>query len=330
MQKKRQKQKPIIGSKLGIVIVLIIIVAIVFLISSGGTVSTKSSANEAEISENVSELKALEEKSPTEFKDNTPAKILDMDAEKEKILAMEGCNPDPSIFMRWYEGTAIVGDSIMLRVEACGYLGDDVVCGIVGQGVYGAEEVVQKAISLQPYVIIVGFGANDMVAYGSDTDAFIEQYDAVITELEEGVPQATIYINSVMPGQPGNSTVPESFQYCDDYNVALSKYCEEKGITFIDSRFILETYPDLYDADGFHPTWEFYPMWLTYVADITGLSNGEVLNSDGTLDESTTTTASEDVDADSDTDSDSTDTDSDGYSDTDSGSADDSGSESDF
>lgn len=273
--------------KIPAVLAAIVIVAVVFLISGGGTVHRSQASNQAEIEANVEKLAALETKSPTEFKDNVPAKILDMEAEREKILAMKGANPDPAIFKRWYEGTAFAGDSIILRIVSCGYLDESVVCGVVGRGLYDCDDVLERAISLQPYVVIIGFGANDMVAYGADTDAFIADYDRAIKKIEAGVPTATIYVNSVMPGQPGNPTVPESFQYCDDYNIALSEYCEENGYTFIDSRFILEAYPELYDDDGFHPTWEFYPMFLTYVGDITGLSKGEIINPDGTLDEST-------------------------------------------
>ena len=34
-----------------------------------------------------------------------------------------------------------------------------------------------------------------------------------------------------------------------------------------------QTYVDLYNVDGRHPREEYYPMWLTYLADLAGLNH---------------------------------------------------------
>lgn len=258
---------------LGVVAIVIIILAVIFLISGGGYIHRSNPSNQAEIENNVRILKALEEKAPTNFKLNRPGKIVDMQAEQEKILALRDGGYDLDEIRRWYKGTAIIGDSITLRTSAYGFLDNDVVCGKVSGALYDCEDVVQAGIDLHPYVIFLCFGANDMTGYVDNAKAFTEAYDELVERLKDALPEAVIYIDSILPPQPGNNYVDSSFQYRQQLNDALEEYCEEEeDVYYIDSSFILDNNTDIYDFDGIHPTGEFFPMWLTYMADVAGLS----------------------------------------------------------
>ena len=63
------------------------------------------------------------------------------------------------------------------------------------------------------------------------------------------------------------------YGYLDLYNREMEKACPEAGAYFIDSSFILEAHPEWYNVDGRHPREEYYPMWLTYLADLAGLNH---------------------------------------------------------
>ena len=40
---------------------------------------------------------------------------------------------------------------------------------------------------------------------------------------------------------------------------------------YIDSSFIIEKNPDLYEPDGIHVTKEYYEQWLSYLVEKAGL-----------------------------------------------------------
>ena len=63
------------------------------------------------------------------------------------------------------------------------------------------------------------------------------------------------------------------YGYLDLYNREMEKACPGAGAYFVDSSFILEAHPEWYNVDGRHPREEYYPMWLTYLADLAGLNH---------------------------------------------------------
>ena len=51
--------------------------------------------------------------------------------------------------------------------------------------------------------------------------------------------------------------------------------CDTLGVFYVDSTFMPRQDPSFYDADGMHMKSRFYPRWLTYLADVSGLSNDD-------------------------------------------------------
>ena len=57
-----------------------------------------------------------------------------------------------------------------------------------------------------------------------------------------------------------------------DYNEGLIKLCQEMGCTFIDnSTIVTDSSENLYEPDGEHVIQDYYPKWLTNMAQIAGL-----------------------------------------------------------
>ena len=56
------------------------------------------------------------------------------------------------------------------------------------------------------------------------------------------------------------------------YNEKLEELCGEMTVTFLNAGFILEQDPSLYEKDGIHARKDFYYKWLTYMADMAGIS----------------------------------------------------------
>ncbi len=59
--------------------------------------------------------------------------------------------------------------------------------------------------------------------------------------------------------------------YYDLYNERLLQMCNELGVGFFDSSFIMEAHPEMYENDGLHISRKIYGAWLAYIADIAWL-----------------------------------------------------------
>ena len=60
--------------------------------------------------------------------------------------------------------------------------------------------------------------------------------------------------------------------YYPQYNEGLISLCQEMGCTFIDNSAIVEgSSEDLYEPDGEHVIQDYYPKWLTHMAQAAGL-----------------------------------------------------------
>jgi lysophospholipase L1-like esterase len=230
------------------------------------------SSNRTEIETNIQTLLAMETRElPTITPPVQQAVVrpeLDPEREQEKILALTD-DADSKIY-HWFTRASIVGDSITEGVEAYGWLDDTQVFAKIGASVSTSSDIIQAAEEKNPAVMILAFGLNDIISYGSNVDQFIEVYTTTIQEIQEELSDTAIYVCGLLPGETGKEK--SSFVYREEYNTRLSAMCDELDAYFVDGSFILEAMPELYDADGIHPKSLFYRYWLTYLADMTGLS----------------------------------------------------------
>lgn len=124
-------------------------------------------------------------------------------------------------------------------------------------------------------ILFLSGGMNDVEHYKSRVDVFIERYRDCLSRLKSSLPNAVIYVNAVFPVSEKKLAKQSVFQYVDLYNQGLEQLCREMDVFYIDNSFILRRNPDYFDQDGQHPISRFYPLWLTYFADIAGLSDDD-------------------------------------------------------
>lgn len=269
---KKRKKIPVRATI--IVFAVIVILGIIFLIASGGKIYKSSKRNSEEIEKNVAALKELETRTPAESGAYVPPAEFDLDEEQKKILETPSEDFNADQIRSYFQGSVILGDSITMAAEEYGYLGFDVICAEIGAGPLSAEGLFEDAIARNPAVLFVVFGSNDISNYNGDPALFIEQYGSMAERLKTALPNTAIYMHGILPIQEGIAN-EEGFEYRTLYNDALEKYCaEHDGIYYINADFILDQKPELYDADGIHPVSDFYLRWLTYLADVSGLSGG--------------------------------------------------------
>ncbi len=197
--------------------------------------------------------------------------VEDMAAEQQKILSMTEDDWDKAELARWFEGTAIVGDSIINQVRSYGWLDAPV---ISKGGIHVKEDLalLDDIEAARPSVIFLCFGMNDVGIFKSNVEQYVSRYSKIIRRLQTSLPDAVIYVHATLPVTDACVAKESKYQYIDLYNREMQKVCPELGCYFIDSGFILNARPELYASDGRHPRKNYYPLWLTYLADCAGLN----------------------------------------------------------
>lgn len=281
---KKSKRNEIPGIILPVIVIAAIaavIAVVVFLFPKGG----QSSVTKADVEQTVARLQAMENRDTAEIENQVtvtdtgtaddasspaPADESSLDSIRQSILDGSGVMDNVTIRQK-FKNTAIMGDSITNSIWEYEFLDQDVVISERGLSVINANDQVATTIAMNPRVIFMGFGSNDLESYESNVDGFIEGYKTQVRKLQEALPGVPIYINCVLPiTEEAIASIP-ALQYYPQYNEALIQMCNEMGLTFVDNSFILENDSSLYEPDGEHPTSPFYPLWLSYMAYVAGL-----------------------------------------------------------
>lgn len=183
----------------------------------------------------------------------------------------QGEERDTAELKRAFQNAVILGDSFSESIVEYGFLDTDVVLFKRGLSVSQADELVDKAISLRPSAVFFVFGTNDMEICEGDSAKFIEAYRRQIERLKAGLPDAAVYINSILPATKEAVEETPSYAYCGQFNEALQAMCKEDGYTYADCSFLIEGKDGIYEPDGIHVVKNYYPAWLSYLADTAGL-----------------------------------------------------------
>lgn len=275
------------GGHMGLALLGCAALALLLYLSGGTKAHTGMQGAASEIAANRAALEALERREPIDLKEEIKRRqrellaekngilVDDLAAEQQKILAMADTPLDGfnyADFARWFDGTAIVGDSIIRQLRLFEML-DAPVFAEGGIHLSVELDMLDQVEAAAPSVIFMCFGMNDVGVFEERVDRYIGRYSACIRRFQISMPEAVIYVQAILPVTDKALKDHSDYQYIDLYNAEMEKMCKELGAYFIDASFILEAMPELYAPDGVHPRREYYPMWLTYLADIAGLSN---------------------------------------------------------
>ena len=270
---------------IGLVLAVFVAASALMFLSGGVRPQHGTAGADAEIAASRARLEAMQAQAPVDLnaeqkrqrKELLKAKqgilVDDLEAEKQKILAMTDDDWNAADIARWFENTAIVGDSIIRQVRLF-HLLDAPVFAEGGIHISVELPLLDQVEAAAPEVIFLCFGMNDVGVFEDRVDRYVERYSNVIRRLQSSLPDAVIYVHAALPVTPERLAEEPKYGYLGLYNREMEKACPALGAYFIDSSFILDARPDLFNVDGRHPKEEFYPMWLTYLADLAGLNHG--------------------------------------------------------
>lgn len=197
--------------------------------------------------------------------------IISEEKEQRKILALYRKKANYAKIRKWFNGNVIVGDSIAEAATGYGFLDHSINYAEIGVTAETGKGQVNRAIAVAPKVLIMSFGVNDIE--NDKLKDFIAHYRARISKVKKALPNTKLYVHTIFPPIKGLEKKLTFYQKLDKYNGALKKLCNEMNVPVVDGSFILAKHQNLFDADGIHPLPKFYHLWLTYLADVTGVSH---------------------------------------------------------
>ena len=251
--KKQKKKYVIIGAGAVAVLAAVTLIAEGISYFSAETVDTK---------EGLAIIKAAEKENVKDIE----KKINKLDT-KDKLESQEASGEIN--YKSLFSSSVVMGDSISEAFTEYDLLNASSVVAKIGVELDELDDQIKTVADINPQVIFLSYGMNDVIATNGDTDLFIKEYKAVIDQLRKKLPDTTLYVNSIFPVSAAKQEEKPVFQKIPEYNAALQKMCDENQIAFLDNTSLVsDTY---YEEDGIHFKADFYPIWLKRMAEVATL-----------------------------------------------------------
>lgn len=170
-----------------------------------------------------------------------------------------------------FQNALIMGDSLAEAFGDYQLVSSSNLLATRGRRTDNIDQEIATAISLAPRTIFLSYGMNDLEYCRGNAQRFIRQYKKQIYKLKEALPDTKIFINSLIPMDAAAiAQVPVYARY-KEFNEALKQMCEEEHITYIDNTALMDWSPAVYEIDGMHPQYSYYPIWLAHMASEAGI-----------------------------------------------------------
>ena len=254
---KRQFRNPRKRLLAELAAVVVIIGIVIFIALSGQNIATD------DIKEGIAYIEGLEAADTASIEEQV--KEL---RKEERRAALESGDLDV-----WSQFTdiAILGDSRAVGFSAYNLVDESRVLASAGATIRDIEQYTDQLVTLNPSSIILCYGLNDIsIGFWSNVDDYITELDQIIADLQEALPNSTIYVNSIIPATDPAFNRSDKWREIPDWNDSIRQHCEENDIPYIDITKDVEAHSDLYDVDGIHMQKAFYEYWaIDMITEVT-------------------------------------------------------------
>ena len=168
-----------------------------------------------------------------------------------------------------FASSVVMGDSITEGLVEYDVLSASSVVSKIGVHLDELDDQVAQVKELNPQVIFLTFGMNDIIEDGEDTEQFRSDYEALVKQIQEEVPDAHIFVNSIFPVLDTAVENEPALERISEYNTVLSEMCTKLQIGFIDNTELVSD--QYYEEDGIHFKAECYPLWADRMAEVAAL-----------------------------------------------------------
>lgn len=239
-----RRKKMLLGISAVIVVVTIIICVAL----------SRLAVSNVDTKKGLAQLKKLEE--------------TDISEAEAAIDALEAQEQDRPLTEK-FANAVIIGDSRVSGFTGYEVLEASSVSAKVGAKLTDSEDLIETAVDLKPSAIFIAYGLNDITDVNGDKDALKDRFLAFINTLRKQLPEAKIYVDSILPVRSDVLEEKPEYKEIGACNEALKELCEEEKISFVDASDLMQE--EYYESDGEHMTAEFYPLWGERMAEVAGL-----------------------------------------------------------
>ncbi len=213
---------------------------------------------EDEIRESSSKKKrqAVSKENSDSEKDSDSEEDTDSDEDSEE----DSDSDEDSDIWSAFDDVVIVGDSRSYSFYEYEFLSSQHVLGGIGYSIDKTLEYLDTLKSLNPRFIVLVFGLND-VESKEPVEEYIEKMANVIDQIHEVLPKTTVFINSIIPTTQSAIAKIPAYGNIPEWNKQVKAYCEENQIPYIDIDKSIEENSDLYEPDGIHMQYAYFPIW---------------------------------------------------------------------
>lgn len=165
-------------------------------------------------------------------------------------------------------GCAVIGDSMAQAALEYGFLDGSHVFYRRGFAVGQLGDAITEAAAMLPSTVIFFTGLND-TDYYAEPELYAAAYLEKIQELKALLPDVRVFVCSMLPPSNALGAVRPDLARAPLYDDALHRMCDEQGIGYIDTTWMVNQ--ALYMTDGIHFISSFYDIWIQYVTRCIGL-----------------------------------------------------------
>lgn len=201
--------------------------------------------------------------------DQVYKQIHQIEQERQKWESLQ--NKESDDLNRRFQNALILGDSIAEGLLDYRIISSSHCVGVRGARSDNIDDMHDIVKRQRPSVIFLEFGMNDLEYCRGKPNLFYKRYNEQLQQLKAIAPQATLYINAILPIDQKTVSQKKAYAKYPEFNKMLKKLCQENKIKLIDNRFILENMKKKYEKDGIHPTHDYYKAWAMNMAEVAGL-----------------------------------------------------------
>ncbi len=140
--------------------------------------------------------------------------------------------------------------------------------GLAGDNLPGMLYRIDMVKAVHPKKVFLMAGTNDL--FHTSIEQFSESYETLLMSLHENLPDAKVYLESLLPINHALKPSAPSHETLSSANEAIRQIAEKYGCTFIDlyERYVQEgELPKDLTRDGIHLKPEAYGIWAEAIKD---------------------------------------------------------------
>ncbi len=169
-----------------------------------------------------------------------------------------------------FQDYVLLGDSRGVGYYVFDCLPEERVLAEAGATIRNLQEHIPDIKKLDPASIYCCYGLNDVsIGFWTDPQSYAAEYRQIILEIQQAVPDAKIYISSILPARDPAFDTAEEWRNIPQYSRAVEEVCSEiDGCYYVNCDDLAEKYEDMYEVDGIHLHQDFYPIWATRLISV--------------------------------------------------------------